>query len=293
MIRRQFAKRALVVLTGVWTLVATGPVLAIDVDLPGERRLQIHGFYEFRLRTWGEDLPANGMTLSQFRQVLNVETELDILPEGAGPFDFMMGYARLLTSYECIYRRGCGTFKNIDSYGGEHREASRVPRNFKRQRTRTGSIGGAFPQRFFPGSLRQTGGITVSKPGGRYQDCFIPNGSNVTSAFLGGFCNLDNRSELQPPIDLFLAPSARTRGGVVHPGISKNLLRAGRPELGHQRFLELNELPVLDEQPDFTTSSSRFGSGVLNGQARAFLAERTRAEARGDPATSSRSTTWG
>ena len=99
---------------------------AIELQLPGERRLDIHGFYETRLLFTGEDFPANGGTFSQFRHVLSVETELEIFPDGFGPFDVMFAFTRWLVSYDCIYERGCGLFSAADSYGGDRRKLKRL-----------------------------------------------------------------------------------------------------------------------------------------------------------------------
>ena len=145
----QFASKAAALVAGFLVLAGAGSVPAIEIDLPGERRLEIHGFYEMRLRAFGEDLPANGMTFSQFRHVLNVETESALFPEGVGPVDFVFMYTRWVASYECIYERGCGLFKSADSYGGSRRSVHRVPRHFKQGKTRLAYAGGVQPVPIF------------------------------------------------------------------------------------------------------------------------------------------------
>ena len=81
---------------------------ALEWELPGERKLEIHGFYEMRLLFVGANLPADDVTFSQFRHVLSSEIEFSIAPDGFGPFDSMFLFARGLASFDCIYSRACG-----------------------------------------------------------------------------------------------------------------------------------------------------------------------------------------
>jgi hypothetical protein len=103
---------------------------ALEWELPGERKLSIHGFYEARLLFVGANLPADDVTFSQFRHVLSSEIEFSIAPDGFGPFDSMFLYARGLASFDCIYSRACGLWNSTDSYGA-HRKVVRQPASLK------------------------------------------------------------------------------------------------------------------------------------------------------------------
>ena len=59
----------------------------------------------------GRNLLGNGtgeVTFSAFRHVLDIETELDVLPEGWGIFDTLFLFSRWLFNYESIYQSGVG-----------------------------------------------------------------------------------------------------------------------------------------------------------------------------------------
>ena len=156
---RLLAVKLVALVLGLLTLIAARPALALDIELPGERQLQIHGFYETRLRFIGEDMPfgGEGVTFSQFRHVLDLETELDILPEGYGVFDTLFLFTRWVFSYECIYDGSCDLFNSADSFGEDHRNpltASRNPSGLNRMKT------------FFPGACAP--GYSFFQPFGLY-----------------------------------------------------------------------------------------------------------------------------
>ncbi|MFQ5699930.1 MAG: hypothetical protein ACE5IL_16835, partial [Myxococcota bacterium] len=180
---------------------AAAPAWAIDIPLPGERKVELHGFYELRTRGFFRNNPfgENGTTLSQFRHVLDLETDIDIAPEGVGPLDYLAAYTRWQISYECVYERACGLFKSVNSFGGNNRSVSRLPANFKTARTRKSDIGGLVPAPFLPGTLIRNGGHNPN-PGRRFTRCFIPNGSFATAYPLGAFCNLNTRTKNDQPI---------------------------------------------------------------------------------------------
>ncbi len=272
---------ALVVGLGLW--VGADPARALELELPGERRLDIHGFYELRVKEFGEDTPSYGhFSLSQFRHVVSIETELGIFPEGIGPFDTMMSFTRWTISYECVYSRACSLFPSADSYG-EHRQAIREPDSFATARSRAAWAGGVIPLATFPGtnvSTRQR--IT---PGDRYAECFNPNGKFGNPFPLSVFCNLNARSDLDGPNDQWFPSFVRNRSGSVHAQLTEQLLRAARPEFEglsassgafDNLFDELSSLPTLDAQGN---------PPVRNGLAQGLLIGIARAQAAGDAAT--------
>ncbi|TDJ09067.1 MAG: hypothetical protein E2O71_03365, partial [Deltaproteobacteria bacterium] len=285
---RLLAVKLAALVSGLLTLIAARPAPAIDIELPGERTLMIHGFYETRLRTSGRNLPfgGDGVTYSQFRHVLDLETELDLLPEGAGVFDALFFFSRWVFKYECIYDRSCGFFDSADSYGDNERnpffatrnpkKLNRMPKNLKPAKTPEVFAGGVFPLAFRPGTLIPI--RTRLNPGFRYRNCFNEPGQvGNPSLLLGAFCNLEDRSILDGPIDEF--PGARlntlTRAGSFNTNFRFNLLQAARPNIGEARFRELAGLlrddKILEPQ----------NLGLF----RALAASSARARAAGDTAT--------
>ena len=241
---RLLAVKLVALVLGLLTLIAVRPALALDIELPGERQLQIHGFYETRLRFIGEDMPfgGEGVTFSQFRHVLDLETELEILPEGYGVFDTLFLFTRWVFSYECIYDGSCDLFNSADSFGEDHRNPltasrnpsglNRMPKNLKPARVPRIDAGGVFPLKFRPGSLRPI--RDELNPGLRLRNCFNdPGVVSNPNGLLGALCNLDDRSFLDGPVDEFQEVDLRTqtRGGAFNPSLRLNLLKAARPVL--------------------------------------------------------------
>ena len=79
-------------------------------------RIQAHGFAEMQIRgisrSFSEDL-----NLTQFYNILNLELEFDIAPDGVGPFDLISAFVRLEVRYDCVYSSGCGLSPNTRTYG--------------------------------------------------------------------------------------------------------------------------------------------------------------------------------
>jgi hypothetical protein len=285
-------------LVGLLVLLPSQAARALDIELPGERKLEVHGFYEFRFRAMGEDIPFGeagfSPSVSSFRHVLNVETDIDIFPDGWGPFDFMVGYTRWLVSYECAYQRGCGSFPSIDSFGGAHRDPVREPANFKKAYTRTPYAGGVFPQRFFPGSLLST--YQRITPGGRYRDIINPDGVFWNPFPLAPFANLNTRTALDQPIDGGTSNSVAfdTRAGVQNPDrlIAEARLVSSRPELPFLTNVFTGEpvppfqvlsnralYPFLDPLTVPGSGGQQLGTGILNGVVRGQFGLAGRADA--------------
>ncbi len=75
-------------------------------------RIELHGFFESTVRTLSDDYQSHYWYLSQWSNVLNLEADLSLAPDGWGPFDLVEGFARVEVRYDCIWT-GCGV---IDSY---------------------------------------------------------------------------------------------------------------------------------------------------------------------------------
>jgi hypothetical protein len=81
-------------------------------------RVQFHGFTELQLRALNEKFDEE-LDLAQWYNVLNLELEFDIAPDGIGPIDLMSAYVRAEARYDAIYSNGFYMFPSIDTYGDE------------------------------------------------------------------------------------------------------------------------------------------------------------------------------
>ncbi len=86
-------------------------------------RIQVHGFVEEQLRVLDRGMSEEA-DLAQWYNVLNLELETDIAPNGWGPFDLISTYTRVEARYDCVYSRGCGTMRSVNTYGDR---AKRLP----------------------------------------------------------------------------------------------------------------------------------------------------------------------
>jgi hypothetical protein len=105
-------------------LVFATPARAIEL-LDG--RIQVHGYVQNELRTISEDFRVGGFYLSSWTNILAVEIEADIAPDGFGPFDLVSGFSRLELRFNCAWTKACGIARSVDSWGDR---AKRVPREF-------------------------------------------------------------------------------------------------------------------------------------------------------------------
>jgi hypothetical protein len=86
-------------------------------------RVQLHGFGEVQMRALSNGFREE-IDLAQWYNVLNLELELDIAPDGFGPMSLVEGYMRVEGRYDCVWTRGCGMMRSADSYGNR---AKRLP----------------------------------------------------------------------------------------------------------------------------------------------------------------------
>jgi Protein of unknown function (DUF1302) len=106
-------------------LVAMGLATALGVALPAARagaveafdgRIQLHGFAEEQVRTLNDGFNQE-FDLAQWYNVLNLEFEFDIAPDGFGPIDLLSAYVRVEGRYDAIYSQGFGLFPSVNTYG--------------------------------------------------------------------------------------------------------------------------------------------------------------------------------
>jgi len=79
-------------------------------------RVQLHGYTEVQVRALDEKF-SQELDLAQWYNVLNVELEFDVAPEGFGPIDVLSAYIRVEGRYDAIYSHGFGMFPSINTYG--------------------------------------------------------------------------------------------------------------------------------------------------------------------------------
>jgi hypothetical protein len=229
---------------------------AFEWDLPGERKFSIHGFYEARLLFTGSEFPTEHKTFSSFRHVLSTELELSLFPDGFGPFDSMFMFTRFLVSYECIYTRACGIFNSADSYGDDSRKAVRQPASLKSDvKNNQPYFAGLLPQKYRPGSLAPS--QEKLNPGRRYRDCNNPPGVFANPYPLAIFCNLNQRSPLDGPIQGGVNKLFEVRAGAFTPNARESLISSARPFVGEEEYGRLRSLLIQGDALTRTQETQR------------------------------------
>jgi len=90
-------------------------------------RVELHGHVESQVRGISEKF-SEELDLAQWYNVLNLELEADVLPEGWGPFDLMTAFVRVEGRYDAIYSEGFRLFHSVNTYG-DH--ARRLPKRLR------------------------------------------------------------------------------------------------------------------------------------------------------------------
>ncbi|RIK96787.1 MAG: hypothetical protein DCC71_22180 [Proteobacteria bacterium] len=140
----------------------------------GEGRIEIHGYVEEQVRALAADYDhTDGWDLSQWYNVLSVETDLHLFPDGIGPFDLVSGFVRLEARFDCIWYHGCGMFHGVNAWGNN---AKKFPdRNSNARKSGyTGSL--------FTGDTRPIHSIRIDQLG--FEDKDEPVGGRNTPAYL-------------------------------------------------------------------------------------------------------------
>ena len=104
-------------------VVVTGSAPRSQAIELAEGRVQIHGFGEVQLRALDEKFKEE-LDLAQWYNVINVELEFDIAPDGFGPFDLISAYIRAEGRYDAIYSDGFTLFPSLNTFGND---AERLP----------------------------------------------------------------------------------------------------------------------------------------------------------------------
>jgi hypothetical protein len=154
---RRLGRFTAILVTGFAALIPASSSRAVEAF---DGRFQLHGFYENQTRVIARNFSgADDWDLTQWYQVLNLETEFDIAPDGWGPFDIMSAYARLEFRFDCVYDRACHIFPAVNSFGDRTRH---LPKRLSDSR-RTG-----FTDNQFTGHVRKRHGIPFDRLGIQY-----------------------------------------------------------------------------------------------------------------------------
>jgi hypothetical protein len=92
-----------------------------------EGRVQVHGFVEEQVRVLDGSFNEEA-DLAQWYNVLTLENEFDIAPNGFGPIDLLQAYVRIEARYDCVWTHGCGMFDSVNTYGND---AKRLPQRLR------------------------------------------------------------------------------------------------------------------------------------------------------------------
>jgi hypothetical protein len=151
---RRLGRFTAILVTAVVALIPASSSRAVEAF---DGRFQLHGFYENQTRVIARNFSGNDdWDLTQWYQVLNLEMEFDIAPDGWGPFDILSAYARVEARFDCVYDRACHVFPSVNTYGDRTRH---LPKRLSDSR-RTGFTGAQFT-----GHVRKRHGIPSNRLG--------------------------------------------------------------------------------------------------------------------------------
>ncbi len=89
-------------------------------------RVELHGYGEVQLRALSDGWRGERWFPSQWANVLNLELEVDLAPQGFGPFDQVGLFARGEVRYDCVWTSACGLSRPFKLFGDR---ANRAPEN--------------------------------------------------------------------------------------------------------------------------------------------------------------------
>ncbi len=172
------ARRTRGVVAAILLVMVSMPSAAIDL---WDGKIEIHGFYEQQIRSiWDDFSGADDWDLTQWYHVLNLEIEADIAPDGFGPFDLVGAFARVEARFDCVWRRGCWMFPNVDVYGDR---PGRLPR-----RIQSGRESG-YSGTQFTGDVRRPVPDNIPGAAFRYRNTVVPGSRIATNAAENNYLN--------------------------------------------------------------------------------------------------------
>jgi hypothetical protein len=168
-------------------VLASGRAVAFEFF---DGRVDVHGFYKTEIRSIARDYDrTDGWDVTQWAHILNVEVEVDIAPDGVGPFDWLSAFGRVEVRYDCVWTHACGAFPSADAYGNRSKRG-RLPK-----RLRDGHRSG-FEYQVFNGDTAD------------YHSRNRETGQNLYDS--GGLLGIGNRSPRATPVMLDSVPETAT-----------------------------------------------------------------------------------
>jgi hypothetical protein len=166
------------VLAWVGLLGAVSPAQAIEF---WDERIQIHGFLETRMSFGYEDFNnKNEIDMYGWLQVLNVEAEAEIAPDGWGPFDMVAAFARVEVKYDCVWSHACGLLDSVDAFGNNPKNLPNRAQSGERLGIAGSQIIGDTRPYWFADRQRLNGGLFEdAKAGQRAAKSFVYGSTNV------------------------------------------------------------------------------------------------------------------
>ena len=80
-------------------------------------RVEVHGYYETQIRSLMRDFRlSDDWDLSQWWNILSLEIEANVAPDGWGPFDVISVFGRIEVRYDCVWTGGCSMFDSANAY---------------------------------------------------------------------------------------------------------------------------------------------------------------------------------
>ncbi len=111
----------------------------ISIGAPGARavelvegRVELHGHVETQMRAISEKF-SQELDLAQWYNVLELEVDAHLLPDGWGPIDLLDAHVRAEGRYDAIYSEGFRLFPSINTYGNHARRLPKRLRDAKDQ----------------------------------------------------------------------------------------------------------------------------------------------------------------
>ncbi|MCP5057607.1 MAG: hypothetical protein GY937_12900 [bacterium] len=200
--------------------------------------------------------------------MLNLEIETDIAPAGFGPFDMVSAFARVEARFDCVWRRGCWMFDNVDVYGDR---SGRLP-----ARIQSGH-GSGFSGTQFTGNTRREFDHSIRGLAIRHKDVNLPgsrravmaNGSLTYRGFFGASAGLDGVLD-----DGFFDPDSDDPAQLVFQNLEECQFASrrtkgsanggGNQQLVHNIKCNIDPLHDNDQAPN-PFRSHDFNESVLNG----------------------------
>jgi hypothetical protein len=102
-------------------------------------RVQVHGYYEAQIRSIVRDFDfSDDWDLTQWWNILSLEIEANVAPDGIGPFDVISIFGRIEVRYDCVWTGACSMFDSANAY--RFSNAGKLPKRLSDAR-RTGYQG--------------------------------------------------------------------------------------------------------------------------------------------------------